>query len=750
MFDKVPPAPYTAHLTYDHAGIPGVHAADEESAYFGLGRVHARHRRAQALTLLSAAQGRLSHGLLGLLPNSPLRQLDLLAHGLDAPRLGRAAWAVLAEPDRACLAAYVAGFQAEARVSNWRLWEGRLLGLMGTQEVTPASVLSGILLAAYVSQAHGQARMETLLLTLLRAGAKPAALRALHAPYLQGWEPDAWALGADLGPPLVADLGSRSSGGSNAWAVTGARSVSGAPMLCADPHLEVGDLAGVFCEIRVALTDGQYWLGATIPGLPVLAVGRNRDLAWSGTFACADTVDSFGERVVAGGVLGPDGQLEPIAQARVPLGPSWGWLPWNRPSAVIWRTARGVLAAVGDGAGADAKAPAVGLHLARRWAGGQSATQLAATLQAYLGLPRCRAVDSARSALAGLACYSLHMVLADRGGTVGYQQVGALPHRAAGCSGLVPISGQDVAAAWQGLRAAAALPASGPDDDGVVASANEARLGADGVDDLAPFAQPTAYRLARIHELLAGQRHHDMASMRAIQRDLYAPQGRRLQPRLLAALPAGPLRLALAAWTGGCGAADRGCHAFILAYRAALAALATSLGGEAWRRALAQTEVATWWCRGLDTLLDQDATWQGAQGVALRAALTAVAPLHPRPWGEVQTVTPAHPLAGLVPLPWLQRRLGLRGPRRPLTGTIGTICQGNLVPGAHGQVPVGPAYRLICDLGEDSLRTSLASGRWWPDWQAGIYHYLRPPEPEESRVPPSHRRRAPFCGRQRG
>jgi penicillin amidase len=90
---------------------------------------------------------------------------------------------------------------------------------------------------------------------------------------------------------LLADLPRLA--GSNAWAVSPARSATGHALPAADPHLEVNRLPPIWYEIALNWGDGEYALGATLPGCPIMAVGRTRNLAWGVTYMHADTSDFF-------------------------------------------------------------------------------------------------------------------------------------------------------------------------------------------------------------------------------------------------------------------------------------------------------------------------------------------------------------------------------------------------------------------------------------------------------------------------
>ena len=84
---------------------------------------------------------------------------------------------------------------------------------------------------------------------------------------------------------------------SNAWALDGPRSGTGAALLAADPHL--GFSAPILWYLaRIELPGGRFRAGATSPGVPLIVIGRNQDLAWGFTTTHSDTQDVFVERVL--------------------------------------------------------------------------------------------------------------------------------------------------------------------------------------------------------------------------------------------------------------------------------------------------------------------------------------------------------------------------------------------------------------------------------------------------------------------
>ena len=85
-----------------------------------------------------------------------------------------------------------------------------------------------------------------------------------------------------------------------------------------------------------------------------------------------------------------------------------------------------------------------------------------------------------------------------------------------------------------------------------------------------------------------------------------------------------------------------------------------------------------------------------------------------------------------------------RGPY-PLPGGRSTPRQGQLITMDGIETAVAPAYRMICDLSEDGIWTSVPGGIdgsrfastytcWLQEWLAGSYHKLTPPEENERSV----------------
>jgi len=82
--------------------------------------------------------------------------------------------------------------------------------------------------------------------------------------------------------------------GSNNWAVSGAKTASGYPLLANDPHLDI-TLPSIWYQIQAASPDVNVY-GVSIPGAPGVIIGFNQNVAWGVTNVGADVLDWYNIR----------------------------------------------------------------------------------------------------------------------------------------------------------------------------------------------------------------------------------------------------------------------------------------------------------------------------------------------------------------------------------------------------------------------------------------------------------------------
>src|SRR6185295_16747673 len=286
----------------DEQGVPHIAATSWRGALYGLGYMHAIDRPTQLLFSRTMASGQSAE----LLADKPeLYETDRffrrsgLYLGLE-PEVES-----LDDNTFDQLTAYCEGVNDGLRDSRRSLpmWA---VGFVPTPWNQVAVLLIGRLLS-FGGLVVGQQQNERILLDLIRAGIDDDKLRELFSPLLNDVD---FGLLRQLKVPsqlsdealeLITDLPRLA--GSNAWAVSPARSATGSALLAADPHLEVNRLPAIWYEAVLRWGD-NYVMGATLPGCPLFAVARTKDVSWGVTYMKGDTADYFIEDCRPGGESG--------------------------------------------------------------------------------------------------------------------------------------------------------------------------------------------------------------------------------------------------------------------------------------------------------------------------------------------------------------------------------------------------------------------------------------------------------------
>jgi penicillin amidase len=79
--------------------------------------------------------------------------------------------------------------------------------------------------------------------------------------------------------------------GSNNWALSGAKTASGYPILANDPHLDL-TLPSIWYQIQLN-APGLNAYGVSLPGAPGIIIGFNQNIAWGVTNVAADVLDFY-------------------------------------------------------------------------------------------------------------------------------------------------------------------------------------------------------------------------------------------------------------------------------------------------------------------------------------------------------------------------------------------------------------------------------------------------------------------------
>ncbi len=92
------------------------------------------------------------------------------------------------------------------------------------------------------------------------------------------------------------DLGLKVFLGSNNWAVSGAKSETGMPLMANDMHLGLS-APGIWYQIHQVVEGKLNVTGLVVPGAPFIVAGHNENIAWGMTNISVDDIDLYLEKI---------------------------------------------------------------------------------------------------------------------------------------------------------------------------------------------------------------------------------------------------------------------------------------------------------------------------------------------------------------------------------------------------------------------------------------------------------------------
>ncbi len=270
--------------------------------------------------------------------------------------------------------------------------------------------------------------------------------------------------------------------GSNNWVVAGNKTFDGRAILANDMHLSL-NAPNIWYRAELQYA-GLYLNGVTLPGLPLLIVGGNRDIAWGFTNVTGDLLD----------LITLDINPEKSEEYLTPQ----GWRNFTKSASII---------KVKDDAdipielrstiwGPVSSKPLLGHSVAIKW----TALETAAVDLGLLDMDKVTSVKDAMTVINQAGSPPQNVVLADKAGHIGWTYMGRFPIRK-GFNGMVSRSWADATKAWDGFIPPSQLPRLYDPPEGFIVTANNRTLGADYPYVIA-HNWALGYRAQRITELL--------------------------------------------------------------------------------------------------------------------------------------------------------------------------------------------------------------------------------------------------------
>jgi penicillin amidase len=290
-------------IVRNNDSVPHIFGSSDHDVFYALGFVHAQDRLWQMTMLRRTAQGRLSEvfGERTLPVDEMLRRLDLYGLSLESVKAQ--------EPETlAALQAYADGVNAWiGQVNEGARGRGAPEFWLFSTEISawaPADSIAILKLMALQLSGHAADEVLRAQLSLVLGadrlvdilpddpGQGVAALPG-YAALVPGSVPYAPVQMAEVPYDPVAPRGM--AGASNAWAAEARRSAAGGALLANDPHLGF-TAPTIWYLARLELSSGGV-IGGTIPGVPVVLIGRSDQMGWGLTTAYLDDQDVVIEKL---------------------------------------------------------------------------------------------------------------------------------------------------------------------------------------------------------------------------------------------------------------------------------------------------------------------------------------------------------------------------------------------------------------------------------------------------------------------
>lgn len=707
-------------VTRDDSGIAYIHAGNIEDLFFTQGFVTAQDRLFQMQMTRMYYEGRICE-----FAGDKARELDIRMRTIGISRMAKKQGRILNPDLRKQFQHYVDGINAfieqcpDDRALEFRLagikpdlWQVEdCLGVLFYMGYSTAANLSTEIISQMLLDTLGYEK-TTMLLPLNINIDDPDDKGVISMPPTEN-------LGRALpfDSDILAYAGDRTLRvGSNNWAVAPEKSATGSALLAGDPHLDPRILPGVWYPAGL-ICPGIRAVGAQIPGIPGMGVGRTEHIALSATNNYGDMVDLYVETVdpknsdhyLEGNNSIAFGHIKESLKIKDKDSASG----FRTEALDIRTTQRGpVVSKVLNGLDGNKV-------FTLRFASVESMTPNIGLLD-VLKAKNAQALSRAMQDLT-VACFN--WVFADSSGNIGHQASGRVPVRSSG--GTFPHVVKDGTDNWQGWIVPDQMPGQINPAKKWIGTCNNKTVDSGFPHYYSSLFAPS-FRYARLKELMEGNVEQAPLDMWQYQRDTGNVMAQRIAPIMAGVLLSNPdtkeLGKILADWNFKDDPETAGPLIFQTVYRHfALAVFEDDLGPKKvltflnswyyWQERLLQFVTA-----GESLFFDDLRTAGTTETMAdlfVRAAHAARNELSPIPgddpvqwhWGDLHTLELVNPLARKGPLKAL---LGTGA--MPMGGSGETLYRGWYDFDAPYAVTHCASLRFVADMGDDEKIMAVLPG----------------------------------------
>ncbi|NQZ19498.1 MAG: penicillin acylase family protein [Bdellovibrionales bacterium] len=266
---KTAPLKETVKIYWDQHSIPFIDAKNDNDLAFAVGMVHAHLRIDQLEIFRYLSQGRLSE-LAGPIPQ--VKQIDHGLRILDLKGSAQRSIKKMSPESLNWMKQFTAGVDWYVR----QLKETTTTSSFIDEDLKEFSLVDILTITRLVT---ADLSWGTYLRYLKYAENKN--WEDVFRFNLESLKTDSVTFDNSKNHKVSQVLNSFSKSGSNSLVISGKKTKSGSAMIASDPH--VGIILPNFWILVGLHSPNYHAFGLMIPGVPIIGVGRNKDIAWGGT-----------------------------------------------------------------------------------------------------------------------------------------------------------------------------------------------------------------------------------------------------------------------------------------------------------------------------------------------------------------------------------------------------------------------------------------------------------------------------------
>ncbi|KQS32695.1 penicillin acylase family protein [Dyadobacter sp. Leaf189] len=526
-------------IRFDDTGVPHIFARNDFDLFYAQGYITARDRLWQMDLQIRAASGRLSE-ILGKVTLEMDLQSRRLGMGYGAEANFKMA---MSEPQsRTALLGYTAGVNAYIRQLAPKDYpiEFKLLGY----KPEPWKPINTMYMLEQMTLTLAGRSNETGMTELLQKYGKqvidqvfpdyPLLQESPIIPSGTKWDFKPIAIPEKLTSTDSVNSGSHLTQklslpakrfekvegiGSNNWAVSAEKSITGYPILANDPHLEL-TLPSIWYQVQLHTPEMNVY-GVSLPGIPSVIIGFNQNVAWGVTNVDADVYDLY--------------KIKFKDSSRKQYWHENQWKNTRIRKEVVY--IKGEKSPVTEEVVYTHHGPVTEMDntskqpdLAIRWIGHEPGN----SFMTFYQLNKAKNYDDYRSALTRYVGPAQNFVFADNSKNIAITVNGKMPVKYKE-QGKFILDGTDHRNDWQGWIPAEQNPYVKNPERGFVSSANQSST-----DTTYPYYINWVFapseRAIRINERLQAMTQANADSLRALQNDNFSVLARTILPKLLEVL----------------------------------------------------------------------------------------------------------------------------------------------------------------------------------------------------------------------